>query len=94
MKTKLKTKQPNNTKKTCVATALVMGKKYVAEGTNVLDALSKLEVRGAKGKCILSVNNGERNIERVLMPAQAFRLFNTAGITKEVTLKNIATLYA
>lgn len=75
------------------ATAIIMGRKYEAEGNTAYEAIENLEVPIAKGRCILVMDYGDYTKERVLMPAIAHRLFVSKGLTRQVALKNISMLY-
>lgn len=75
------------------ATLIVMGKKYHAEGKTAAEAIGNLNPGRVKGKSILVIQDGDVSRERVLMPAVTYRLFNSAGLTKEIALKHISTLY-
>ena len=84
---------PKKTTKEYTATAHVLGKKYTAKGKTVQEAVSKVKVGVAKGKTILVVSNGKEEKERILNVIQTNRLFNSLGMTKEVAIKNISTLF-
>ncbi len=75
------------------ATVKVMGKTYNATGDSIMDVLVGLKPKNCKGKVILTIENGKRKKERILMPAIAFRLFNSSAFTREVALKNTAILF-
>ena len=75
------------------ALAIVMGRKYTAKGTTVPDTLAKLDIKNCKGKCILSVSDGKTTRERVLMPAQSFRLFSLSKMMREIALKQVSHLF-
>lgn len=74
-------------------TAKILGQEYVATGPTLKEAVGNLEARNVKGKCIMTVYKGETSKERVLMPALVFRLFNTSGLCKDITVKNISLLF-
>lgn len=75
------------------ATANILGKKYTATASTARDAIAALNPGVAKGKCILSVSNGETTRERVLMPMTVQKLFNMKGISREVALKHTSILF-
>lgn len=75
------------------ATLKVMARVYEAQGITVSDAISKLNPLNCKGKAILTIKKGENSKERILQPMAATRLFTTRGITREVQLKNISSIF-
>ena len=75
------------------ALAIVMGKKYIAEGKTASEAIGGIKIKNARGKCILTVSQGKRSRERVLMPFAVNRIFNAHGITREIALKGISMLF-
>jgi hypothetical protein len=76
------------------ATIKVMGKTYEASGSDVSSALLGLKPLNCKGKGILTIQHGDVKKEKVLMPMQAFRLFNTLGLSREIALKNVSNLFS
>lgn len=77
-----------------IATAYIMGKRYQAKGKTASEAISKLDVGNCKGKCVLSVENGDKKRERVLMPSMSFRLFSLSKMMREIALKQIGGLFS
>jgi len=75
------------------ATIIVLGNTYKASGKTPAEAISKLKPLNCKGKGILTIDNGEKTKERVLMPAITFRLFNGSQFSKDVALKNISLMF-
>ena len=75
------------------ATLKVMAQTYSAKGDSAKDAIFALKPKNAKGKGILTVQNGDQKRERVLTPMITSRLFNTVGLNREVALKNISILF-
>jgi hypothetical protein len=72
----------------------VLGQSYVASGASVVEAISNLPVKNAKGKAILSIEvNGVRR-DKILTPALTFRLFNSSGLMREVALKQVSFLFS
>lgn len=80
-------------KDTYKATIIVLGRKFEAKGVSVLDAINKLKPGNCKGKGILVVEHGDVKKEKVLMPLVTFRLFNSAGMTREVAVKQVSSLF-
>lgn len=76
-----------------IVTAKILGKNYIAKGVSVKEALEKLDVGISRGRAILTVTHGKVVKERVLSVIQATRLFNTRGMSRDVTLKNISLLF-
>ena len=76
------------------ATLLLLGKTYTAKGKTPFDAISGLNPQGmAKTKSILIVAKGKRKRERVLMPFVINRMFNLSPTVREVTTKNVASMF-
>lgn len=75
-------------------TAKVLGKVYTSKDSTILKALEKLSVGVARGVSVITVKypNGDTR-ERIVNATQTQRLFNTAGTTKDVALKNISLLF-
>ena len=73
--------------------AKIMGKMFKSEGETISEAISKLKVGMARGNVILVVSNGEITKERIIGMVSANRLFNSRGLTQQVALKNINTLF-
>jgi hypothetical protein len=73
----------------------IMGKRTIATGPSIVDALSLLKPGIAKGKGILTVDNiatGETK-DRVLMPFLVYRAFNMRGLSRDVALQQVASLF-
>lgn len=75
------------------ATVKILGKLYEASGNSISEAILGLKPKNVKGLSILTIQRGDVKKERVLMPRITSRLFNTAGLTKEVALKNASILF-
>lgn len=75
------------------ATAKILGKTFTAVGNTISEAISNLKVGNVKEKCILIVERGENKKERILMPLNTFRLFNSHGLMREVAIKNASILF-
>jgi hypothetical protein len=72
----------------------VLGKTHEQTGISVSEALNKFNIRNVKGvRSILIVEHNGNKKERILMPMQTNRLFNSYGLMKEVQIKNCATLF-
>lgn len=71
----------------------IMGQKLSAEGDTPVAAITGLKPKNVKGKAILTLERGNLKRERVLMPAISMRLFNSVGLNREITLKNISILF-
>lgn len=72
----------------------IMGKSYHSEGETVLEAIGNLKVGREKGRAIIAVKHADTVKEKVLMPIQVTRLFQTAGTSREINLKNVALLFS
>lgn len=75
------------------ATALILGKKYTATGETPSEAIANLQPGNVKGKVILTISQDGVSRERVIMPFAAMKLFNTAGLSREIALKHIAAIF-
>jgi hypothetical protein len=76
------------------ATVKIFGREHTAFGVTISEAISKLKPTNCKGKCVLTVyNKGIKIKERILMPMQTFRLFNSHGLMREVALKQASNLF-
>jgi len=89
-----KTTKKQTNKDLYIVKAQIMGRTYEYTGETVLEALSKFEPRNVKGfRCIISVERAGNKKDRILMPLQVNRLFNSHGMMREVAIKNCATLF-
>ena len=80
--------------KNYTATLRVMGRTFTGKGKTALDSITALKPGNAHGRGILTVSNGTQSRERILMPLNTARIFNSAGFTREVALKNISLIFA
>jgi hypothetical protein len=71
----------------------VFGKSYEAEGGTAAEAIEGLSVRNAKGRGILTIQRGAVRKDRVLMPVAVLRLFGSSGLSRQVAVKNAASLF-
>lgn len=74
-------------------TLVIFGRRFIAEGETVGDALNKLTPGVARGKSILIIEKDDFKKERILQPFMTYRLFNSHGMTKQVAIKNITSLF-
>jgi len=74
-------------------TAKVLGKPYTATGSTVLEGISNIAVRNAKGITLLVVKGMHGTKERILPPTLTNRLFNSTGITREVATKQVSLMF-
>lgn len=75
-------------------TLLILGKKFQSSGESVSEALLNFKEKNIKPvRSILTVAHNDKIKERILMPAQTARLFNSHGITKEVAIKNASLMF-
>ncbi len=75
------------------ATILILGKKFHSTGASISEVISNLKPGNCKGKSILSLERNGRKVDRILMPVATYRLFNSVGLTKEISLKQISSLF-
>lgn len=75
------------------AKAKIMGRTFQGKGESIIKALESLETGNVHGKVILTVSKGETTKDRILPIPMARRLFNSAGLTREVTLKQVSLMF-
>lgn len=89
-----KTTNPSTAKKSeYTANLIVLGKKYSAKGKTISSAIDGLKIGVARGKAVLTISTKEKSKERILNHLQTARLFNTRGLSREVILKNVSSLF-
>lgn len=71
----------------------ILGKEYTSEGSTIPLAISKLHPGIVRGRAVLVVEKNDYRRERILQPIMLNRLFNTRGMSQEVTIKNITSLF-
>lgn len=72
----------------------ILGRTYESNGKTMIEALNKLDIKNVKGvRGIITVEHGQIKKDRILMPLQANRLFNSYGLMKEIAIKNISYLF-
>lgn len=74
-------------------TVSCLGQKVTQKGDSVLSALQTMELKNVRGRTIMVIEHNGARKERVIMPQVVMRAFNTYGITRDVSLKNIALLF-
>ena len=81
--------------KSAVVTAKlkVLGKTHSATGETVAEAINNLKPGNCKGKSVLSIEQKGSVKERILMPITISRLFNSSGLARDISLKQIAQLF-
>ena len=76
------------------ASLKIFGKITSSVGATLSEALASLAPQGkVMGRSILTISSGLVSKDRVLNPAQTFRLFSPNKMTREIALKNIALLF-
>ena len=75
------------------ATLKVLGREYVSKGETVLDAISNLKPGMAKGKGILTIENGGVRKEKIIGGRYTLRLFSSAGLIKDILLKQVVGMF-
>lgn len=71
------------------ATVKILGKFYKAEGGSVAEAISNLKPGNVRGLGVLTIEHGDKKVERILPPFTTNRLFNFSGTTRAIMLKNV-----
>jgi hypothetical protein len=79
-------------KKTYNATARILGKVYSSTGSTISEAIENLKPGQVRGVCVLTIKGKEAK-ERIIAPIQTYKLFNSAGLTRQVSLKNVSSLF-
>lgn len=85
--------RPKKVKTEYKASIKVMGHVFTATGETVRDAITNLTPGNVKGRSILTIEKGEVKKERILTHSQTLRLFTTAGMIREIILKNTVALF-
>lgn len=70
-----------------------VGQKVVGRGDTILDTLKSMDLYNARGKTIIAVTRGGVTKERIVMPQVVMRAFNTQGMTRDISLKLIASQF-
>lgn len=71
----------------------VLGKITKAEGKTAYEAIEKLKPGNVNGTVILTVSKGDKGKEAIIPVVLARRLFNMAGVSREVQIKNASLLF-
>lgn len=74
-------------------TVKILGKFFTSTGATLVDAVNNLEIRNAKGMSVWKVEHNGKVVEKILGGPLTFRLFNSAGMVREIVLKNFTTLF-
>jgi hypothetical protein len=70
-----------------------LGKNYTATGETVSDAIKALKPGIARGVSLITVSRNGKSSERIMGGIQTQKLFNTAGLTQQIVLKQISSLF-
>lgn len=90
----MKTKKTNKKiEENYKAVLIVLGKKYESSGETISEAISNIKVGNCKGKSVLTIMRGSNKKDRVIMPAITYRIFNSQGLSRDIAIKNISTLF-
>lgn len=90
----MKTKKPRLPRTTPYYAAIkIMGKTSRAKGRTAMEAIAGLNPGRAKSMAILTLARGTATKDRILTPAQVARLFLTAGLSREVAIKQTSSLF-
>ena len=72
----------------------IFGKKYIGEGENLNDAITRLQPQGfTKTRTVLVVDNNGVRREKILTPIMTYRLFSPQKLMREIALKNIISYF-
>lgn len=91
--TKTKLLKETNIPEKYSVTITCLGQKVTGIGDTVLDTLKVMNLKNVRGKTIIVVTHGKVIKERIIMPQVVMRAFNTQGITRDISLKLIASLF-
>lgn len=69
------------------------GQNITGSGDTILETLKAMPLRNVRGKTIVTVSHNGVTKERVIMPQVSMRAFNTQGITRDISLKLIASQF-
>jgi len=75
-------------------TVKVLGKLHTATGGTLDEAISNLKIKNAKGMSVWKVSHNGVVRERVIMPAQTFRVFGFHGMARDIVMKHINEIFA
>lgn len=75
------------------ASAKVMGKTFEGKGETIYEAIGDIQPGGVAGTVILTVSHEDGSKDRILPMRTAKRLFMTIGLTREVALKQVSTMF-
>ena len=84
---------PKKKKAEYQASAKIMGKIFKGEGETIYEAIEGIKTGGVTGMVIITVTHGKNTKDRIIPMILARRLFMTAGMTREVSLKNTILLF-
>ena len=75
------------------ATIKVLGQLYKAEGETAGEAIGNLEVPLGRGTSILTVEKGDKKLEKIFGNLLTVRLFSKSPMMRQVGLKQASTLF-
>ncbi len=75
------------------ASIKVMGHVYSAEGEDITQAISKLDVNKARGTSVLTLSKGDYSRSKILSAIQVSRLFAGSPTVREIALRNTSRLF-
>lgn len=89
-------KTPEKAKKQDVfeASVRILGKLYTAQGATVRESMANLKTGTARGVSVVTLKHGNMRKERIFNAIQTSRLFNSAGMTRDIQLDLAANLFA
>jgi hypothetical protein len=76
------------------ATAKVMGKNFTATGETISEAISGIKPGGVAGMVIITVEKDGVSKDRIIPMITARRIFTAVGMTREIALKNISSMFS
>lgn len=75
------------------ATIKIMGRNYKSTGDSVVECLSNLKPGFCKTKSVLTVECGDKKIDKILGIIPTSRLFSQSPAVREIQIKQTASLF-
>ena len=86
-------KKKTSTSDLYTAELRTMGRSYTGIGTTALEAIEHINAKTARTSGILTVSKDGTHKERVVGRVLVTRAFSSAGMTREVALRGVASLF-
>jgi len=73
-------------------TLLCLKQKATSKGATIEEALDNLKANNFKGRGIMQVTHNGITREKIIMPVIVSKFGNSAGLTRQIIIKNLSTL--